>query len=150
MGPILTRSVRSTLLETFRTFLFMKAIVFDRFGPPGEVLTVRDLPRPEPAPGEVRVRTTRAPINPSDLMTVRGAYGRLPTLPATPGFEGVGVIDAVGPGFLAKIRGLRPGRRVVMIHSGGGSWAEETVLSARTVVPVPDDLPDEQAASFFV
>jgi NADPH:quinone reductase-like Zn-dependent oxidoreductase len=128
----------------------MKAIVFDRFGDPREVLHVGDAPLPEPASGEVRVRMRLSPINPSDLMTIRGQYGRLPNLPATPGFEGVGTIDAVGSGFLAKIRGLKPGRRVAVLYGRGGNWQEFVTLPARQVVPVPDDLPDEQVAAFFV
>ncbi|MBI3824067.1 MAG: zinc-dependent alcohol dehydrogenase family protein [Planctomycetes bacterium] len=129
----------------------MKAVVFDRFGEPRDVLQLRDVPTPPaPGPGEVRVRMTLTPINPSDLMTVRGVYGRLPTLPATPGFEGVGVIDAVGSGWLAKLRGIRPGRRVAVLNGHGGNWAEFVNLSARAVVPVADDLPDEQVAAFFV
>ncbi len=129
----------------------MKAIVFEQFGAPQDVLQVRDVPMPgEPGAGEVRVRLRMSPINPSDLMTVRGQYGRLPSLPATPGFEGVGVIDAVGSGWLAKLRGIKPGRRVAVLNSGGGNWQEYVVLSARNVVPVPDDLSDEQVAAFFV
>jgi NADPH:quinone reductase-like Zn-dependent oxidoreductase len=128
----------------------MKAVVFERFGEPAEVLQLRDRPAPEPARGQIRVRMRLVPVNPSDLMTVRGIYGRLPALPATPGFEGVGVIDAVGPGLLAKIRGLRPGRRVAVLNGEGGNWQEQVVLPARQAVPVPDDLPDEQVASFFV
>lgn len=128
----------------------MKAIVFERFGEPKDVLQVRDVPLPEPAAGEVRVRMRLSPINPSDLMTVRGIYGRLPSLPATPGFEGVGVIDAVGSGWLAKLRGLRPGRRVAVPNGHGGNWQEYVVLSARYAVPVADDLPDDQVAAFFV
>lgn len=128
----------------------MRAIVFERFGEPREVLQVRDMPVPEPGPGQVRVRMRLSPINPSDLMTVRGLYGRLPSLPATPGFEGVGVVEAVGAGLLAKLRGLRPGRRVAVLNGITGNWKEQTVIAARTAVPVPDDLPDEQVAAFFV
>jgi NADPH:quinone reductase-like Zn-dependent oxidoreductase len=128
----------------------MKAVVFERFGDPSEVLRVRDVPLPEPGPGEVRVRMRASPINPSDLLVVRGQYGRLPTLPATPGFEGVGVIDQASPGLLPLLRGLRPGRRVAVLNGKGGNWQEFVVLSARQVVPLGDDLPDEQAATFFV
>ncbi len=128
----------------------MQAVVFERFGAPREVLQVRDVPRPEPGPGQVRVRMRASPINPSDLLVVRGQYGRLPRLPATPGFEGAGVIDTVGSGLLARLRGLKPGRRVAVLHGSGGSWQEYVVVSARQVVPVPDDLPDEQVAAFFV
>ena len=128
----------------------MKAIVFDRFGAPADVLKVKESPRPEPGPGEVRVRMTCAPINPSDIMVVRGQYGRLPTLPATPGFEGCGVVDAAGPGWLASLRRLKPGKRVAVLHGQGGSWAEYAVVSAKELVPMPDSIPDDQAAAFFV
>jgi NADPH:quinone reductase len=128
----------------------MKALVFEKFGDPTEVLELHDLPVPEPGPGEVRVRMLAAPINPSDLLVVRGQYGRLPALPATPGFEGVGIIDAVGPGFLRLLRGLRPGKRVAVLNGGGGNWQEQVVVSARQAVPVASDLADEQVATFFV
>jgi NADPH:quinone reductase len=128
----------------------MKALVFDRFGEPAEVLQLKDAVLPPPGPGEVRVRMLASPINPSDLMVVRGRYGRLPTLPATPGFEGVGVIDAAGPGLLRLLRGLKPGRRVAVLNGSGGNWQAFVVLPARQVVPVSSDLPDEQVAMFFV
>jgi NADPH:quinone reductase-like Zn-dependent oxidoreductase len=128
----------------------VKAIVFDRFGEPREVLQVRDVPVPEPGPGQVRVRMIASPINPSDLMVVRGQYGRLPMLPATPGFEGAGIVDKAGPGLLRLLRGLRPGRRVAVLNGKGGTWQERVVISARQLVPIPDDVPDEQAAAFFV
>jgi NADPH2:quinone reductase len=128
----------------------MKSLVFDKFGDPAEVLQLQDLPVPEPGPGQVRVRMLAVPINPSDLLTVRGQYGRLPALPATPGFEGVGVIDMAGPGFLRILRGLRPGRRVAVLNGVGGNWQEFVVVPARQAVPVAADLPDEQVATFFV
>ncbi len=128
----------------------MKAVVFDRFGEPAEVLQLRDIPTPEPGRGQVRVRMRASPLNPSDLLVVRGEYGRRPTLPATPGFEGVGVIDKVGPGLLARVRRLTPGRRVAVLNGQGGNWQEYVVVPARQAVPVGDDLPEEQVASFFV
>ena len=125
----------------------MKAIRFEAFGEPSEVLRVVDLPTPEPGPNEVRVRMIASPINPSDLLTIRGKYGVMPTLPFTPGYEGVGVIDRAGPGLFGK---LLVGRRVAVLSQTGGNWAEYTVVPALRVVPVPHDLPDEQVASFFV
>ena len=125
----------------------MKAVQFESFGEPAEVLRVVDLPTPEPGPNEVRVKMIASPINPSDLLTVRGKYGVTPTLPFVPGYEGVGVVDRAGPGLIGK---LLVGRRVAVLSQTGGNWAEYTVVPALRVVPVPGDLPDEQVASFFV
>ncbi|HEY1188584.1 MAG TPA: zinc-dependent alcohol dehydrogenase family protein, partial [Gemmata sp.] len=126
----------------------MKRVVFDRVGPPAEVLRLQDdVPAPQPKRGEVLVRMLASPINPSDLMYVQGTYGLKPSFPATPGFEGVGVVEATGGGVLGW---LRKGKRVAVINDRIGNWAEYTVTSARQVIPVPDDLTDEQAATFFV
>jgi NADPH:quinone reductase-like Zn-dependent oxidoreductase len=125
----------------------MRAVLFDRFGPPAEVLHVGERPVPEPGRGEVRVRMIASPINPSDLLYVRGEYGRRPSLPATPGFEGVGVVEATGGGLLGR---WAMGKRVVVPSSAGGTWAEQVIVPARQARPVPAGLPDEQAASFFV
>ncbi len=125
----------------------MKAAVFERFGDPAQMLQVREVPDPHPGPGQVRVRMIMSPVNPSDVMVVEGRYGVLPTLPATPGFEGVGVVDEVGPGLIGR---FVKGKRVVVINSEGGNWAEYAVIPARQARPVPDDIPDEQAATYFV
>jgi len=126
----------------------MKAVVFERCGAPEEVLQVRDVPAPgDPGPGEVRVRMIASPVNPSDILYVRGVYGKPPPLPATPGFEGVGIVEAIGSGFLARrVRG----KRVCVLNRATGNWQEQVVVPARQAIPVPADLPDEQAASFFV
>lgn len=125
----------------------MKAVVFERFGEPAEVLQVREVPTPEPGPGQVRVRMLASPVNPSDLLVVRGRYGVLPKLPATPGFEGVGIVDRAGPGLMGR---FAVGKRVTVINSDGGNWAEYAVIPWRQARPVPADIPDEQVASFFV
>ncbi len=125
----------------------MKSVVFDRPGTPADVLHLRDVPKPAPGRGEVLVRMLASPVNPSDLLYVEGRYGLKPAFPATPGFEGVGVVEASGGGVLGW---LRKGKRVAVVNDRVGNWQEWTVTKARQVVPVPDDLSDEQAASFFV
>jgi NADPH:quinone reductase len=124
----------------------MKAVVCEKWGDPAEVLQVRDLPTPELGPGQVRVRMLVSPVNPSDLLMVQGVYGRQPPLPSVPGFEGVGIVEG-GSGLLAR---LRMNRRVAVPNGAGGAWAEQLVLPARQVWPVPSRLTDEQAATFFV
>ena len=84
---------------------------------------------------------TASPVNPSDLLVVRGEYGKLPTLPATPGFEGVGVVDRSGGGMIALLRGLKPGKRVAVICAGGGAWAEYVVVPAHRSFPCRTTFP---------
>ena len=92
-----------------RSFSMSRALRFDHFGPPAEALQLVDVPQPNPGPGQVRLRLTHRAINPSDLLTVSGHYGRLPTLPAVPGFEAVGRIDALGEG----VTGWQIGQRAI-------------------------------------
>ncbi len=125
----------------------MRSIVFEKFGEPADVLALHDVPLPELATGKVRVRMLAAPVNPSDLLMVRGQYARLPKLPATPGFEGVGIVEAAGPGWLAK---FLVGKRVAALNSRTGSWAEFAVVAAKQAIPLSTRLPLEQAAMFFV
>ena len=125
----------------------MKAIVCEHWGDPEQVLQVRDVPAPlQPKSGEVRVRMLASPINPSDLLMIRGIYGRQPSLPCVPGFEGVGIVEE-GSGILAwRVKN----KRVAVLNGNSGNWQEHVIIPARQAVPVPDDLTDEQAASFFV
>lgn len=125
----------------------MQAAIFEKFGEPADVLQVRDRSVPEPEPGQLLVRMLAAPINPSDLMTVRGIYAKLPALPATPGFEGVGIVERSGGGLYGK---FLVGKRVAVLNSETGSWAERTVINARQAIPLSAKLPVEQAAMFFV
>lgn len=121
----------------------MKAIQFDQTGKPANILKPVDLPMPEPDPLQVRVRVLASPINPSDLMFVQNRYGIRPQLPSVAGFEGMGVIDAVGEGVTLPV-----GTRVSF--TGLGSWGEYVVVHHKAIIPVPDAMSDDIAAQLFV
>ncbi len=102
----------------------MKRIAYDRFGDPAAVCRVETVADPgPPGPGEVLVEILAFPINPSDLLVIRGAHRSRPSFPAQPGSESVGRVlalgDAVaglaggGPGVATgrPTRVQRPGRR---------------------------------------
>ncbi len=125
----------------------MRGVVFSRFGEPADVLSVEAQPEPVPQAGEVLVRMLASPINPSDLMTIRGIYGKRPALPFTPGYEGVGVVTASRGGLIGS---FLKGKRVAVLNSPVGNWREWATTSAKSVIPVPAGLTDEQAAMFFV
>jgi NADPH:quinone reductase-like Zn-dependent oxidoreductase len=124
----------------------MNSIVFDYPGDPRQVLRLENLPMPEPPRGHVLVRMLASPINPSDLIFITGTYGIKPSLPATPGFEGVGIVER-GGGLLGW---LRKGKRVAVLNDRTGNWREYATVPARQVIPVPSDINDDQAACFFV
>ena len=73
----------------------MKALIFRETGEPKSVLKLAEIPTPPLAPGEALVRVLMTPIHPSDLHMLRGRYGYQPELPASPGIEGVGIVEAV-------------------------------------------------------
>lgn len=125
----------------------MQAVVFDAVGEPESVLQIRDIDAPRPQPGQVRVQMLASPINPSDLMYVRGGYTLKPELPARPGFEGVGIVVASGGGLLGR---FLHGKRVAVLNRRGGNWAEQVVVPARQVIPLSRRVPLDQAATFFV
>lgn len=123
----------------------MRSIRFETFGDPAEVLTIGELPTPEPGPGQLLIRLRARPINPSDLFAIRGSYGILPKLPATPGMEGAGVVEALGAG----VSGVQIGQQVVPL-AASGTWQEYIVADASTVLPLPPGLSDAQAAMMLV
>ncbi len=125
----------------------MKSIQFNAPGEPSAVLSCVERETPKPQRGEVLVRMLAAPVNPSDMMFVRGHYTIPAQCPTTPGFEGVGVVEQTGGG----LRGLLfRGKRVVVLNKRGGNWAEYTVVPSTDVIPISNALSDEQAATFFV
>lgn len=119
----------------------MRSVRFAAFGDPADVLTVEDVPTPLPGVGEVLVRMRVRPINPSDLFTIRGQYGRLPSLPATPGMEGVGIVTALGEG----VTGFQVGQQVISLGASG-TWQEYVVAASSALMPVPPGLSEREAS----
>ncbi|MGV1791232.1 zinc-binding dehydrogenase [Rhizobium lusitanum] len=122
----------------------MRSAIHDTFGDPTAVLYLADMPLPEPAAGDVRIRTILSPIHNHDLWTVRGAYGYKPILPAIGGSEAVGIVDAVGSGVDKTLIGKR-----VVAAGVHGTWAEQFTAPAASLVPVPDVISDEAAAQLI-
>lgn len=125
----------------------MKAVIFDECGEPANVLKLRDSEHRDPGDGEVLVRMLASPVNPSDLLYVRGQYTLQPRLPASPGFEGVGVVEKAGSGLRPRIM---LGKRVAVLSRFGGNWAERNTVPATQVIPLSSRLSIHQAATFFV
>lgn len=123
----------------------MKRFVFRQTGEPIDVLSVEDFECPRPGAGEVTVRMRLAPLNPSDLHVLRGRFGRQPALPAVPGLEGMGTVELTGQ----DVYGLPPGTRVVLLDVPG-TWTSMTIAPSNRVVPVPEDVSDEDAAQALV
>lgn len=121
----------------------MRTIQFEITGKPADILHVIEKETPQLGPGEVRVRVMASPINPSDIMFVQNLYGIRPILPSAAGFEGMGVIDAVGEGVSLSV-----GQRVSF--TGLGTWGEMVIVHQKSLIPVPDAMPDEVAAQLFV
>ncbi len=121
----------------------MKTILFETTGKPADILQAVEHPLPEPGPGEVRIKVIASPINPSDVMFVQNLYGIRPQLPSGAGFEGVGIIDAVGEGV-----DMKTGTRVSF--TGVGAWSEYAIAHHRSLIPVPDAMTDDVAAQLFV
>jgi NADPH:quinone reductase-like Zn-dependent oxidoreductase len=126
----------------------MRAVALWRFGGP-EVLEVADLPAPEPGPNEVRIRVMAATVNPTDLGLRAGrqadALAKLPP-PYVPGMELAGVVDAIGPDteWLVADRVMAI---VLPTRTGRGAQAEQVVVAADSVAPMPNEDTSFEAAA---
>jgi NADPH2:quinone reductase len=128
----------------------VKAALYDHYGSARDVLRVEEINRPEPGPGQVRVRITLSAINPTDVKTRSGATKRVIDGFQVPHQDGTGVVDAVGPGVDAA----RVGQRVWLWFAADGNKygtaAEYSVLPAHHAVPLPAGASDELGACLGV
>jgi NADPH:quinone reductase len=128
----------------------VKAAIYDQLGPAREVLRVTEVDRPEPGPGQVRVRLRVSGVNPTDWKTRSGATPRPVSGFQIPHLDGAGEIDAAGPG----VEPGRVGQRVwVWMAAFGQPWgtaAQWTVVPAEQAVRLPDGASFDLGASLGV
>lgn len=117
------------------------AIVMRATGGP-EVLRFESVTVPPPQAHEVLVRHTAIGVNFHDAYVRSGLYQTL-ALPGIPGLEAVGVVEAVG----SAVSGLRPGDRVAYVTKSYGAYAEQRCIAANALVPLPEGIEDEVAAT---
>ncbi|HET9895327.1 MAG TPA: NADPH:quinone reductase [Streptosporangiaceae bacterium] len=124
--------------------------MYERTGASADVLRIEEIDQPEPGPGEVRVRIEYSGVNPTDWKSRSGLTSRAIDGFQIPHHDGVGVIDAVGPGGDPG----RVGQRVwTWLAAAGRKWgtaAQWSVVPGRQAVALPDGVSAELAASLGV
>lgn len=122
----------------------MKAVLCSQFGPP-EALVVEEVPSPHPGPGEVVVSVKAASVNFPDVLIIQNKYQVKPPLPFSPGSELAGIVKEVGEGVTQARRGER-----VIAFTTYGAFAEECVVPATRLVPLPQAMDFRTGAAFLL
>ena len=124
----------------------MQAVFLEK---PGGPLVVREVKIPEPGPGEVLVKMSAAPVNPSDLAQIRNADKDYDLATFIPGLEGSGTVVAAGKGILPR---LWMGKRVAcsIEYHTSGTWAQYMVTKAGNCFPLGSKVSDEQGSMSLV
>jgi NADPH2:quinone reductase len=127
----------------------MKAYVFDELGRPGEI---RDVPVPEPADGQVRIRVVAAGLNPFDQFVAQGSMqGQMEhRFPFVPGADASGTVDALGAGVSGFEIGEDVFGSVGKMVQGEGTFAELATMSAGTLARKPASIEHPEAAAIPV
>jgi NADPH:quinone reductase-like Zn-dependent oxidoreductase len=120
----------------------MRIVQYSSFGDPKDVVRVVEVPPPVPKAGEVIITLEAAPVHLADLKNIHGMkWFRTENFPATPGYEGVGRITAVGP----SVSDWKIGDRV-FLPIEYGAWREQIAAQAATLWRAPEGIPAEQLA----
>ena len=126
-----------------------RVVIAAEYGGP-EVLSIVEEPVADPGPGEARIEVRSAGVNPVDVKSYSGAFGRDPArLPIRPGAEAAGVVTAVGDGTAGPAGPIRVGDEVIAFRAPG-AYASELVVPAQAVIPKPGTLDWPQAAGLML
>ncbi len=123
----------------------MHAWQFESHGNYQDVLHWMERAAPTPGREQALIRTTAVSLNFPDLLIIQGMYQHKAPLPAVPGVEAVGIVEAVGPASKFKI-----GERVVGFSHSGGTLADLFLVNNTSAWTVPAHVSDEQAAALSV
>jgi NADPH2:quinone reductase len=118
-----------------------------RYGAPGSVMVVDDVPVPEPTANEVLIRVSSFSLNWNDLDMIYGRYASNPVVPPfIPGMEVLGLVERCGPGAESWL-----GRRVAALPTGArGGYAEVVTAPLSMVFEMPEDIPEPEAAAIYM
>ncbi|HYJ92226.1 MAG TPA: NADPH:quinone reductase [Pyrinomonadaceae bacterium] len=122
----------------------MKSIIVREFGEP-EVMKLEEVSTPEPTGSQVLVRIKAAGVNPVDTYLRTGIHAHAPKLPYTPGKDGAGIVEAVGP----EVTRFKPGDRVYTAGSISGTYAEFSLCREDDLGSLPDNVSFEQGAGVW-
>lgn len=122
----------------------MRAVVCESWGGPNQ-LVIRNLPDPQPGPGQVAIKILAAGVNFPDVLIIQKKYQVQPELPFVPGAEIAGEVIAVGEG----VASLKPGEHVAALCSLGG-FAEQIVVEASKCMRLPPGFVPDVAAGFVL
>lgn len=122
----------------------MKAVLCKAYGPP-ESLMIEDIASPRPEKGQVVVAVKACGVDFPDTLIIQGKYQFKPPMPFSPGGEVAGVVKEVGEG----VSGIKPGDRVIAF-TGWGGFAEEVVVDANRLIPMPSGVDFPTAAAFLM
>ncbi|MBP1990574.1 zinc-dependent alcohol dehydrogenase family protein [Paenibacillus eucommiae] len=122
-----------------------KSLSYSQFGEPNDVITIQSRQKSKLEAKEARIRMIKTPINPSDLIPIRGAYKHRTVLPGIPGYEGVGIVEEIGPEAPSDLISKR-----VLPLRGEGTWQELVLASSDFLVRVPDFIDDDAASQMYI
>ena len=125
----------------------MKAIRVKEFGGP-EVMRLEEVADPKPGGAQVVVRIRAAGVNPVDAYMRSGTYPRKPALPYTPGTDGAGTVESLGPD--ADAGRFKVGERVYLAGSLTGTYAELALCEGQFVFALPAHVTFAQGAAMHV
>jgi NADPH2:quinone reductase len=120
----------------------MQAVVLVKYGNPERAFELRELNKPEPKEGEIRIKVDAFGLNYADVMARKGMYKDAPALPAVIGYDVVGYVDKLGPGADEELLG----KRVVALTRFGG-YAEYVVANQLVAHPINHELSNAAATA---